>query len=77
MYNFVVNNLTGQVIEEKLDRVLDKLKCATELNLALGFILKKIEKGRFSYSYAHENNNLSEQSKLGVTKTTCKTEKVS
>ena len=45
--NFVVNNLRAQVIEEKLDHVLDKLKCAAKLNLALGFILKNIEDGKF------------------------------
>ena len=62
--NFAVNKLTGQVIEEKLDRVLDKLKCVAEHNLALGFILKNIEDGKFRYFYAHENNTLLEQSKL-------------
>ena len=30
--NFAVNNLTAHVIEEKLDRVLDKLKCVAKLN---------------------------------------------
>ena len=64
MVNFAVNNLTAQVIEEKLDRVLDKLKCVAKLNLALGFILKNIEDGKFRYFYAHENNTLLEQSKL-------------
>ena len=59
VFNFAVNNLTAQVIEEKLDRVLDK-----KLNLALGFILKNIEDGKFRYFYAHENNTLLEQSKL-------------
>ena len=62
--NFAVNNLTAQVIEEKLDRVLDKLKCVAKLNLALGFILNNIEVGKFRYFYAHENNTLLEQSKL-------------
>ena len=61
---FVVNNLTAQVIEEKLDRVLDKLKCAAKLNLALGFIVKNVEDGKFRYFYAHENHTLLEQSKL-------------
>ena len=61
---FGVNNLTAQVIEEKLDRVLDKLKCVAKLSLALGFILKNIEEGKFRYFYAHENNTLLEQSKL-------------
>ena len=64
MFNFVVNNLTTQAIEEKLDRVLDKLKCVAKLKLALGFVLKKIEDGKFRYFYAHENNTLLEQSKL-------------
>ena len=40
VFSFVANNLTAQVIEEKLDRVLDKLKCAAKPNLALSFILK-------------------------------------
>ena len=64
MFNFAVNSLTAQVIEEKLDRVLDKLKCVAKLNLTLGFILKNIEDGKFRYFYAHENNTLLEQSKL-------------
>ena len=64
VFSFVVNNLTAQVIEEKLDRVLDNLKCAAKLNLALGFILKNIEGGKFRYFYAHENNTLLEQTKL-------------
>ena len=63
VFNFVVNNLTAQVIEEKLDRVVDNLKCAAKLNLALGFILKNIEDGKFRYFYAHENNKLLEESK--------------
>ena len=64
VFNFAVNNLTAQVVEEKLDRVLDKLKCVAKLNLALGFILKNIEDGKLRYFYAHENNTLLEQSKL-------------
>ena len=64
LFNFAVKKLTAQVIEEKLDRVLDKLKCVPKLNLALGFFLKNIEDGKFRYFYAHENNTLLEQSKL-------------
>ena len=64
LFNFAVNNLTAQVIEEKVDRVLGKLKCVAKLNLALGFISKNIEDGKFRYFYAHENNTLLEQSKL-------------
>ena len=64
VFNFSVNNLTAQVIEEKMDRVLDKLKCVAKLNLALGFILQIIEDRKFIYFYAHENNTLLEQSEL-------------
>ena len=64
VFNFAVNNHTAQVIEEKMDRVLDKLKCLAKLNFALGFILKNIEDGNFRDFYAHENNTLLEQSKL-------------
>ena len=64
VFNFVVNILTAQVIEEKLDRVPDNLKCAAKPNLALGFILKNIEDGKFRYFYAYENNTLLEQSKV-------------
>ena len=64
VFNFVVNNLKAQVIEENLDRVLDNLNCIAKHNLALGFILKNIEDGKFRYFYAHEKNTLLEQSKL-------------
>ena len=68
VFKFVVNNLTAQVIEEKLDRVLDNLKCVAKLNLALSFILNNIEDGKFGYFYAHENSTLMEQSKLVINK---------
>ena len=64
VFNFFVSNITAQVIEEKLDRILDKLKRAAKLNSALGFNLQNIEDGKFRYIYAHENNTLLEQSKL-------------
>ena len=64
VFNFAVNNLTAQVIEENLNRVLVILKCVAKLNLALGFILKRIEDGKLRHFYAHENNTLLEQSKL-------------
>ena len=64
VFNFVVNNFTSQVIEEELDRFLDKLKCVAKLNLAVGLILKNIEDGKSRNFFAHENNTLLEQSKL-------------
>ena len=64
VFNVVVSNLTAQVIEGKLDRVLDNLKCAAKLDLRLGFILKNIEDGKLRYFHGHENNTLLEESKL-------------
>ena len=64
VFNFVFNNRTAKVIEEKLDRVLDKLKCAPKLNLAIGFILQNVEDRKFRYFCAHENSTLLEQSKV-------------
>ena len=60
VFNFVVSKLTTQVIEEKLDHVLDKLKFEAKLNLALGFSLHNVEDGKIKYFYAHENNTLLE-----------------
>ena len=64
VFNFAVIKLTAQVIKEKLDCVLDKLKYVAKLNLALDFILKNIEVGKFRYFYANENNTVLERSKL-------------
>ena len=50
--------------KKKLDRVLDELKFVAKPTLALGFILKNIEDGKFRYFYVHENNTLLDQSKL-------------
>ena len=64
VFNFVVSNFTAQVIEDKLDRVLDKLRFAAKLHLALAFILTNMEDKKFRYFYAHEKNTLLKQSKL-------------
>ena len=53
VFSLAVNNITAQVSEEKLNRVLDNLKCVAKLNLAIGFVLKNIEDGKFRYFYAH------------------------
>ena len=70
VFNFAVNNLTAQVIEEKLNRVLDKLKCVAKLNLALGFILKNIEEGKFRFSMLMRTTPCWNSQNLWVTKTT-------
>ena len=62
VFNFAVKNFAAQVIDEKLDRVLDKLKWVAKLNVALGFVLKNFKDGKLRYFYADENNTLLEQS---------------
>ena len=64
VFNFVVNKLASQVIQGKLDRVQNKLKCASKPNSALGFILNNIEERKVRYFHAHEINTLLGQSKL-------------
>ena len=65
--NFAMDTLDPKYVLEKLDVVFDSLKCAAELNVAFGFVLKNVEGGSCRYNYAHENNTLLERSKLVAT----------
>ena len=65
--NYAVENLNETIVNEKLDHFFNNLKCAANVNLAFGFILKNIEDGGFRYFFAHENNTLLERSKLVCT----------
>ena len=64
VFNYAVEALNITIVNEKLDHLLNNLKCAAKMNLAFGFILKKIEDRGFRYFYAHENNTLLDRSKL-------------
>ena len=68
VFNYALENVNAEIVDEKLDRFFNNLKCAAKVNLAFGFILKNIEDGRFRYFYAHENNTLLDQSKLVCTR---------
>ena len=52
------------MINQKLDLVLKGLKCAANVNLAFGFVLKNVADGTCIKSYAHENNTIMQRSKL-------------
>ena len=67
VFNYAVETLNETIVNEKLDHFFNNLKCAAKVNLAFGFILKKIEDGGFRYFYAHENNTLLDRSKLVCT----------
>ena len=47
--NYAVETLYETIVNEKLDHFFNNLRCAAKVNLALGFILKKIENGGFRY----------------------------
>ena len=58
VFNYAVETLNETILNEKLDRFFNSLKCAARVSLAFRFILKNIEDGGFRYFYTHENNTL-------------------
>ena len=68
VYNFRLAELDSQIINAKLEKVFESLKCAAKINIALGFVLRNQENGQYRYFYAHENNTLFEKSHLLCTR---------
>ena len=68
VFNYAIENVNAEIVDEKLDPFCNNLKCAAKVNLAFGFILRNIEDGGFRYFYAHENNTLLDRSKLVCTR---------
>ena len=62
-----METLNETIVNEKLHHFLNNLKCAANLNLDFGFILKTIEDGGFRYFHAHENNTLLDRVKFVCT----------
>ena len=52
------------MLNDKLDYVFKKLKCAAKVNLAFGLVLKNFEHEMCRYFYVHENNTNMERTKL-------------
>ena len=67
VFNYAVEALNETIVNEKHDHFFNNLRCAAKVNLASGFILKNIQDGGFTYSYAQENNTLLDRSKLVCT----------
>ena len=67
VFKYAVETLNETLVNDKLDRLFNILKCAAKVTLAFGFILKNIEDGGFRYFYAHENKALMDRSKLVFT----------
>ena len=68
IFNFQRSKLDTTLIKEKLEEVFRKLDSAAKINIALGFVLQKIETGEYRYLYAQKNNTLFEKSHLLCTK---------
>ena len=66
--NFQMSKLDSKSINEKLEEVFNKMDSAAKINIALGFVLPKVDTGEYRYYYAHENNILFEKSHLLYTK---------
>ena len=60
--------LDPKFLLEKLDVVIDSLKCAAKLNVAFSFVLRNVEDRSYRYYFAHENNTQLERSKLVATR---------
>ena len=67
VFNYAVETLNQTIVNEKIDHFFNNLNCAAKVNLAFGFILKKIEGGGFRYFYAQESNTLLDRSKFVCT----------
>ena len=67
VFNFVMSSFNMSLLNDKLDYVFKKLKCAAKVNLAFGFVLKNVEDGMCRYFHAHKNNTIVERAKLVCT----------
>ena len=67
VFNFAMPSFDMFLLNDRLDYVFKELKFAAKVNLAFGFVLKKIEDGMCRYFYAHENNTIMERAKLVCT----------
>ena len=65
VFNFHLSKLDPNL---KYFKVFEKLDCAAKANIALGFVLRYEETGKYRYFYAHENNKLFDKSMLLCTK---------
>ena len=45
VFNFAMSSSNNSFLNRKLDRVFNRLKCETKVNLAFGFVMKNIEDG--------------------------------
>ena len=63
-FHFAMSSFNNDILSENMDHVCRQLKCAAEVNLEFGFVLKYIEDVMFRYFCKHENNRVMERSRL-------------
>ena len=49
VFNFQMSKLDTKKINENLEEVFNQLDSAAKINIALGFVLRKIETGEYQY----------------------------
>ena len=49
VFNFTMSSFNISFLNQKLDHVLNQLKCAIKVNITFGFVLKNIEAGTCRY----------------------------
>ena len=49
VFYFQMSKLGTKIINEKLEEVFNKLDSAAKINIALRFILRKVETGKYGY----------------------------
>ena len=64
VYNFAMDSLDPKSLLAKLNVVFGSLKCADNLNVAFGFLVKNVKDGSCRYYDAHENGTVLERSQL-------------
>ena len=50
VFNFRLSKLNPNQFNEKLNQVFEKFDCAAKINIALGFVLRKIERANIVFS---------------------------
>ena len=68
LFNFQMSNLDTKIINEKLEKVLNKLGSAVKISIVLVFVLRNVETGEYRYYYAHKNSTFFEKLHLLCTK---------
>ena len=58
VFNFAMSSFDLSLLNDKLDFVFKELKCAANVNLVFGFVLKNVENRLSRYFDAHENNTV-------------------